>query len=50
MTSIANTVAASGVPNSAAKPAAMPHMVIVRESRSSSRIQCPMLPEIEPPS
>ena len=50
MTSIANTLAASGVPNRAAKPAAMPHMVIVRESRSSSRIQWPILPEIAPPS
>ena len=47
---MANTLAASGVPNRAAKPAAMPHMVIVRESRSSSRIQWPILPEIEPPS
>ena len=50
MTSIANTLAARGVPNRAAKPAAMPHMVIVRESRSSSRIQWPMLPDIAPPS
>ena len=49
-TSMANTLDASGVPNSAAKPAAMPHMVIVRESLSSRCMRWPMLPEIAPPS
>ena len=49
-TSMENTAAASGVPKRAAKAADMPHMVMVRWSFSSRRIQVPSLEEIEPPS
>ena len=49
-TSSVNTTAASGVPKMAENTAAMPHMVIMRQSVSSRRSSLPSCPASEPPS
>ena len=50
ITSIAKITEVSGVPKSAAKPAAMPHIVIKRQSRFSKRSALPSCPDTLPPS
>ena len=49
-TSKVKMVAASGVPKTAENAPAIPHIVIKRQSRCSSRSALPRLPDTEPPS
>ena len=49
-TSREKTAAARGVPNSAEKPALIPHMIIMVLSLSFNRSTSPSFPEILPPS
>ncbi len=50
MTSMEKTVAVSGVPNNAEKPALMPHIIISLRSYSSSFSTLPSVPPMLPPS